>query len=305
MNVRDKHLSETSKTRVKEFCKLIDAIMSTQVQNLVVEGFRNFLRYFGMELEVVPESFEKGGSNKYRIDKSALFTVPYRFVIQATIKIPKDSGFEVLADIKNVPFIKIRPENQIALIPSSFEEFKKLIRTMLMLPIKSTRHCIPKVQKFVTADFIDNENSWIRTVDLHDPLLSLTMSSIESTIGRIWTDIEREISVFQKYFFLAQDDLYSSLEDNNELETFEDVATQILDAKSGLSSQKLGVDFRPLYLDCSFLVQALNKTASASIEKVSMALTEKIIESCDYLELAYSELDAKISLDPGHDVQKV
>lgn len=281
--------------------------MGTQVQNLVVEGFRNFLRFFGLELEVVGDSFGKGSADKhkYRISKSALYTVPYRFVIQATIKVPKESGYEVLTDIKNVPFIKIRPENDIIIIPSSFDDFKKIIRTMLMIPIKSTRNCIPKLKTIVTSDHKDTENSWIKTLDLHDPLLSLTMSNIDSTIGKIWIDMEREISAFEKYFFLAQDDLCAALDDNNELEAFEEIASQILEAKSGLSTLKLGVDFRPLYLDCSFLVQALNKTASASIEKISVALTEKIIESCDYLDVAYCELDAKISLDPGHDVQKV
>jgi hypothetical protein len=162
------------------------------------------------------------------------------------------------------------------------------------------------VRTLVISDDLKLANNWIKSLDLADPLMESSMMQIESSFKDIWKGLEKELTSFKSYFgILAQENLDAKLEDNNELEVFEQVATLILNAKNGLSSLKTIFDFRPLYLDCSLLMQALNKMASASIEKIAMALGDKIVESCDYLDVAYSELDAKISVDSDHDAIKV
>ncbi len=279
--------------------------MGVQVQNLVVEGFQTFLRLFGLELTVSNERSGKKDSDKLKYHFKSLGIFQYRFIIQATLKIYKESGFQVLRDIKNVHFIKIRPENDIVILPADFEQFKKIINTMLMLPLKTTRHTIPKVRTLVMPDERGLDSNWVKSLDLADTLLESCMSQIVHHFQHSWTEVEKEISFYKKYSFLAKEDLCATLEDNNELEEFEHVATRILVAKDALLNLKNGLDFRPLFLDCSSMVQALNKMANASIEKITLALGDKIFESCDYLEIAYSQLDAKISADPGQDVQKV
>lgn len=315
LDMKQTNVSEYENSRAKDFLRLVDIIMETQTQNIVIEASKRFLSIFGMDVESLPGeavqvkkiATDLGKTThkfRYRISKPFSILIPFRFIIRLTLSFQKDHGHEILKDMKNFPIFKTRPGNALVMDPKSLESVQNTVKSLYMTPYKMTKKCIPKVETMAFPGINFGENHYIETIEIQDDILVQGPASLQEMIARSWPMAESTLNSFQKFAFLAQEDICGPLEDENDLEPFEEIALKLMEAKKAIFAKATRIEMAPFVLDCTILREALNRIASQGIERVCLILGDKISESCDFLITAYNELDTKINVDPGQDAQK-
>ena len=309
LNTRGTSLADYKNSRARDFFKLINIIMESQLQNLVIEGVIKFLELFRIQVEIEnQESTAKGSSvskRKYKITKPPSALVPLRFIIKITLNLQKDNGMEVLRNLNHIPIIKIRHGNSIILDPRSLEDVQHTIRSILFIPYRFTKKSILKSEVSAYPGINFGEDKWIETLDVQDDLLIQGASALQEIVNEAWPHAQSLLETYKHYSFICQEDLCAPLDDENDLEPFEDVINRVVQAREGfLNASPKMVEMTPFVLDCSLVKEALNRIALATIERICLLLSDKIVESCDFLSLAYANLDEKISLEPGNDAEK-
>lgn len=303
--------NEYENSRARDFFKLVDVIMEAQLQSLVIEASRVFLGLFGVSVESLPSEGHKDISGKsiqrsrYKMSQPFTKEIPLLFIIQISVSMPKDKGSEILKEVKPNMLLPIRPGNNIVLVPKDKETTLNIIHNLFISPQRLTMNCIAKPETSVFARIQFHDRRWIETLVVEDEIFTEGASALIEVLHRNWAMAETALSSYQQFSFLVQEDVCTGLEDENDLEPFEDVIVRVQEAKKSISVlSQTKIEMAPFLLDCSLIKEILKRFANSAIEKVCLMLGDKITESCDFLTNAYTELDNKINVDLGQDAHK-
>ena len=302
---------EYENSRAKDFFKLVDVIMEAQLHSLLIESSRVFLSLFGVNVESLPSEGHKDISGKstqrsrYKMSQPFKGEIPILFVIQISVSIPKDNGSEILKEVEPNMLLSIRPGNNIVLVPRDKETTLNIIHNLFISPRRLTMSCIAKPETSVFAGIQFHDRRWIETMDIEDEIFTEGAAALIQVLHRNWSIAETTLSLYQQFSFLVQEDVCTGLEDENDLDPFEDVIVRVQEAKKAISAlSQTKIVMAPFLLDCSLIKEILKRFANSAIEKVCLMLGDKITESCDFLTNAYTELDNKINVDQSQDAHK-
>ena len=316
--VFDFHMTKMSvyeNGRCKNFMRLVNSIMESQLRSVVLSGFKKFLALFQIDLTENDANSISNGKSINNYSNSSLNTItkssytvsrPFYikrmrslFIVQITIMVP---ALNEKRHIVNNELVIPSPKNEVVLHPT-YEHFQSSFKDILSMPQRLCFEAVPQIETVALQGLQFNNNLWIVSLRSNDELVTSAVSFLDEILAPCWNRIKEVFNDYRDFEFLIQESLAGEYDDTP-LEDLEISLQRICEAKEDLETQLPNiVDCAPLILDCTLIKRTLLNSAEYSFNLIQSMLSERCESICTLLLSVCERIHKKIIVDPSGDAE--
>jgi hypothetical protein len=293
----ERNLKKYLEGRCKSFLSLINAVMEGQVFNIVIAGYINYLKIFGIGIESPDDS--KGNYDRKVLTALApnQITRPLRTFLNICISLKSPSGELICPE--TLSNMKIHNNNEIVLSPS-IEHIKRDIMDLFEYPLIYTTGCITTLESIIMPYLTIPGSNFVSSISTASHPLPVTGKKVlTAMLNSVIPKIEELFSRYKAFDFLVKQNLGLDIE-NKESAEFTIPIKKLNDSMKNLNSLSFNsIDFPPFIVDCSLIKRICVQAAEDALQEISDTLSHRIEIQCKNLLDLYEPLGMKLKLDPG------
>ncbi|KNC98315.1 hypothetical protein, variant [Spizellomyces punctatus DAOM BR117] len=301
-NFRETNEAVYNSSRLKNFLRLVNTIMESQLRSLLLDSFKTFLSLFNVNVTYRNASEEE--KRKYTI-KSPFNTpgipIPLLFILNVTAHTGDGT---LVPPSRQVDGFAVGRQAGVVL-DHSLSVVEEALKAVYLMPATKTIKAIPHIEVVAMyALYSDVSTNWLHTSLRNELIIDDGMALMMEILQQAYAEIDKVVAGYKEYEFLLQETLDEGVWDELtiDLNDLEDYLQRFYNASKKIDSiSPAQIEIPPFLLNCTMIKKLYQHCTQTVLENLKQRILTRLVESCSFLATAYSDLYGQVLNDPGQD----
>ncbi|TPX70923.1 hypothetical protein SpCBS45565_g01408 [Spizellomyces sp. 'palustris'] len=301
-NFRETNEAVYKSSRLKDFLRLVNTIMESQLRSLLLDSFKSFLSLFNVN--VIYRNASEEEKRKYAI-KSPFNTpgipIPLLFILHVTAQTGDGA---LITPSRQVDGFAVGRQAGVVL-DHSLSVVEGALKAVFLMPAAKTIKSIPHIEVVAMyALYSDVSTNWLHTSLRNELIVDDGMALMMEILQQAYAEINKIVADYKEYEFLLQETLDEGVWDELtiDLNDLEDYLQRFYSASKKIESiSPAQIEIPPFLLNCTMIKKLYQHCTQTVLENLKQRILTRLVESCSFLATAYSDLYGQVLNDPGQD----